>query len=278
MTRVLEIAQNACIRWMRVDDCDLFSVIDCIKYVCPHNSIYIQAIWYRLVSNDSQSGQIANDILPEFQTRKFEGKGQQNTPCATILGLQKLLLVLGSKAAVEFRDRVLECFDRVLAGDRTLLRAREPSPLDSTQALREHRKTLKKMWDLANRDRAKAKGEESYAAACDLQKAKHRAYYTANKDSKSAKSKPYYLANKDHKKAVMKAWSMANTDRVKATNKVWREANPDRVKEAIKAWREANPDRVKAWKEANPDRMKQYRANAEALRAPLSAHGAQEGA
>ena len=40
----------------------------------------------------------------------------------TILGLQKLLLILGSKAAVEFRDRVLECFNRVLAGDRTLIR------------------------------------------------------------------------------------------------------------------------------------------------------------
>jgi hypothetical protein len=40
----------------------------------------------------------------------------------TILGLQKLLLILGSKAAVELRDRVLECFNRVLAGDRTLIR------------------------------------------------------------------------------------------------------------------------------------------------------------
>ncbi len=39
-----------------------------------------------------------------------------------ILGLQKLLLILGSKAAVEFRDRVLECFNRVPAGDRTLIR------------------------------------------------------------------------------------------------------------------------------------------------------------
>ena len=39
-----------------------------------------------------------------------------------ILGLQKMLLILGSKAAVEFRDRVLESFNRVLAGDRTLIR------------------------------------------------------------------------------------------------------------------------------------------------------------
>ena len=40
-----------------------------------------------------------------------------------ILGLQKMLLILGSKAAVEFRDRVLESFNRVLAGDHTLIRA-----------------------------------------------------------------------------------------------------------------------------------------------------------
>ncbi len=40
-----------------------------------------------------------------------------------IMGLQKMLLILGSKAAVEFRDRVLESFNRVLAGDRTLIRA-----------------------------------------------------------------------------------------------------------------------------------------------------------
>ena len=55
---------------------------------------------------------------------KFKGKYQKMTPCATILELQKLLLILGSKAAVEFRDCVLECFNRVLvfAGDHTLIR------------------------------------------------------------------------------------------------------------------------------------------------------------
>jgi hypothetical protein len=45
MAQVLEIAQNASIRWMRVDDIDLFSVLDCIKYVCPHNSLYTQTVW-----------------------------------------------------------------------------------------------------------------------------------------------------------------------------------------------------------------------------------------
>ena len=60
--------------------------------------------------------------MSKWHNLKFNGKGQKNTPCMSILGLQKLLLILGSKAAVEFRDRVLECFNRVLAGDRTLVR------------------------------------------------------------------------------------------------------------------------------------------------------------
>jgi hypothetical protein len=117
---LLEIAQNASIRGMRVDGVDLFSVYDFIKYVCPgHNSIYAPTVWYRLISNDSNK---VTDVLPEWQNLKFKGKGQKNTPCMAILGLQKMLLILGSKAAVEFRDRVLECFNRVIAGDHTLIR------------------------------------------------------------------------------------------------------------------------------------------------------------
>ena len=116
---LLEIAQNASIRGMRVDGVDLFSVYDFIKYVCPgKNSIYAPQMWYRLISNDSNE---VTDVLPEWQNLKFKGKGQKNTPCMAILGLQKMLLILGSKAAVEFRDRVLESFNRVLAGDRTLI-------------------------------------------------------------------------------------------------------------------------------------------------------------
>jgi hypothetical protein len=66
------------------------------------------------------------EVMPkwhnEWHSLKFKGQGQRNTPCMTILGLQKLLLILGSKTAVEFRDRVLECFNRVIAGDHTLIR------------------------------------------------------------------------------------------------------------------------------------------------------------
>ena len=113
---LLEIAQNASIRGMRVDGVDLFSVLDFLKYVC-HGHSNVKMMWHRL------QNQMSAEEVSRCYKLKFNGKWQQTTPCMTILGLQKLLLILGNKAAVEFRDRVLESFNRVLAGDRTLIRA-----------------------------------------------------------------------------------------------------------------------------------------------------------
>jgi hypothetical protein len=114
---LLEIAQNASIRGMRVDGVNLFSVLDFLSYVCPERtSNNVKVMWHRL------ENEFSSDVVTKCNYLKFNGKGQRNTPCMTILGLQKLLLILGNKAAVEFHDRVLESFNRVLAGDRTLIR------------------------------------------------------------------------------------------------------------------------------------------------------------
>jgi hypothetical protein len=123
---LLKIAQNVSIRGMNVNGDYLFSVLDLIKYICPgYSSIYAPTLWYRLISNNSNE---VTEIMPTWQNLKFKGRGQRNTPCMTILGLQKLLLMLGSKATVEFRDRVLECFHRVLAGDHTSIREIKANP------------------------------------------------------------------------------------------------------------------------------------------------------
>ena len=121
---LLDIAQNASIRGKMVDGENRFSVLDFIKYVCPGRGYtYATQVWKRLISNDSDNSiEVQPQVLPEWKLLKFSGKGQKNTPCMTVLGLQKLLIILGTKASVEFRDRVVECFNRVLAGDRTLIR------------------------------------------------------------------------------------------------------------------------------------------------------------
>ena len=53
---LLDIAQNASIRGMRVDGVDLFSVLDFIAYVCPgRNRSYASTLWFRLISNELQN-------------------------------------------------------------------------------------------------------------------------------------------------------------------------------------------------------------------------------
>jgi hypothetical protein len=47
-----------------------------------------------------RTGRSGNQTLPP----KIQGKRPEKYTHMTILGLQKLLLILGSKAAVEFRD------------------------------------------------------------------------------------------------------------------------------------------------------------------------------
>jgi hypothetical protein len=122
---LLDIAQNASIRGMRVDGEDRFSVYDLMNYVCGKDSKSTYA--HRTFARISESSDIQTDVCTNYTNIKFTGKGQKPTPCMTILGLQKLLLILGTKASAEFRDRVLECFNRVLAGDRTLIREIGPS-------------------------------------------------------------------------------------------------------------------------------------------------------
>jgi hypothetical protein len=51
----------------------------------------------------------------------FSGAGQRDTPCMTIRGLQRLLMILGGKVAAEFRVLVEGVFTRVMAGDQSLI-------------------------------------------------------------------------------------------------------------------------------------------------------------
>lgn len=52
---------------------------------------------------------------------KFPGSGQRETPCMTIRGLQRYLMILGGKVAAEFREIVEGTFTRVMAGDKSLI-------------------------------------------------------------------------------------------------------------------------------------------------------------
>ena len=65
---MLDIAQNASIRGMRVDGEDRFSVLDFITYVCPgRNSSYAKTVWKRLISNDSDNSlEVVSQVVPKW--------------------------------------------------------------------------------------------------------------------------------------------------------------------------------------------------------------------
>ena len=52
---------------------------------------------------------------------KFPGERQRNTPCMTLRGLQRLLMILGGKVAAEYRKISEGVFTRYMAGDASLL-------------------------------------------------------------------------------------------------------------------------------------------------------------
>lgn len=74
--------------------------------------------WKRLISETSEH---RNELLTHCEYLKFAGSGQRDTPCMTIKGLQRLLMLLGGKVAAEFRAIVEGVFTRYTAGDTSLI-------------------------------------------------------------------------------------------------------------------------------------------------------------
>ena len=69
-----------------------------INFVTDHElgHDYAYQTFKRLVKPGSEH---ANDILTNCQDVKFSGHKQKPTPCMTIRGLQRLLVILGGKVA-----------------------------------------------------------------------------------------------------------------------------------------------------------------------------------
>ena len=115
----LVIDQNTSLRGIRVDGEDRFSVHDFIRYLCPgRNPNYAAGAWFEITSQKSGS----NVPVPEYFYYRVHKQNNINTPCMAIAGLQKLLFILGTRVSSECGNRALECFNRVIAGDRTSIR------------------------------------------------------------------------------------------------------------------------------------------------------------
>ena len=74
--------------------------------------------FYRLIKDGSK---FKDEVLAFCIYLKFPGSGQRETPCASIRGLQRYLMLLGGKVAIEFRELIEGTFTRVMAGDQSLI-------------------------------------------------------------------------------------------------------------------------------------------------------------
>lgn len=79
---------------------------------------YGKNIFYRLIKDGSK---FKHEVLSLCIYLKFPGAGQRETPCASVRGLQRYLLLLGGKVAAEFREIIEGTFTRVMAGDQSLI-------------------------------------------------------------------------------------------------------------------------------------------------------------
>jgi hypothetical protein len=116
---LLKLNDVGSLRGAVVDDRQIFSVYNFINLVCQKdkNDTYGTNTFKRL----REDPQFKDEVHLSCVDYKFPGRGQKPTPCMTIRGLQRLLMILGGKVAAEFREIVEGTFSRVMAGDQSLI-------------------------------------------------------------------------------------------------------------------------------------------------------------
>ena len=97
-----------------------YSVYDFVTKACGYQDTGASARkeFKRLTSPGAEH---ADEIVAACHSLRFPGQRGPGTPCMTVRGLQRLLLILGGKVATEFREIVEGTFTRVMAGDKSLI-------------------------------------------------------------------------------------------------------------------------------------------------------------
>ena len=81
------------------------SVYDFVNFVTGHElgETYAKMTFSRLTKEGHEH---AKEVVTNCYYFQFPGQGQKSTPCMTLRGLQRLLMILGGKVAAEFREIV----------------------------------------------------------------------------------------------------------------------------------------------------------------------------
>ena len=131
---ILNLTSDASVRGMVAPDgSHRFSVYDFITMACQKadGGVYARKIFSRLVTDESD---FKNEIVLLCHNIHFPGGRGAATPTMTLRGLQRLLFILGTKVAAEFRALLEGTFTRVMAGDTFLRRNRVQRGLRRTHS------------------------------------------------------------------------------------------------------------------------------------------------
>jgi len=101
------------IRGVVLNGINYFSVLDFVNIVCGRPKMDKYAT--KFLQNNKL-------VFPKY---KFFGQHQYETPIATLFELQEIFSMLGTKAASTFRKSILMTFNRVMAGDLSLIKTIE---------------------------------------------------------------------------------------------------------------------------------------------------------
>jgi hypothetical protein len=106
------------IRGMMTNTEQFWSVYDFITRACDYKDTGATARkeFKRLIESEFK-----DEIVASCHSLHFPNQRGPATPCMTIRGLQRLLMILGGKVAAEFRKIVEGTFTRVMAGDQSLI-------------------------------------------------------------------------------------------------------------------------------------------------------------
>lgn len=121
-------------------DNQIFSTNDFINLVCgkPVHDVYGKTTFQRIKENPEFKDEVDTSCI----YYQFPGRGQKPTPCMTIRGLQRLLMILGGKVATEFRKIVEGTFTRVMAGDTSLIEVINANAASSAPIHQAYRQAL----------------------------------------------------------------------------------------------------------------------------------------
>lgn len=103
------------------DGVHVFSLIEFITKVCQYKDAgnCARKEFKRLIDDGSE---FHAEVMGLVRHHKFPGTGQRSTPVMALRGLQRLLVILGSKVAADYRVIVDSTFTRILAGDMSFVK------------------------------------------------------------------------------------------------------------------------------------------------------------